>query len=135
MFGFLAHYLSESRILDFDYRCGKDSSAIRSHFIGAFSNLFGLVITLGLIAFISIPIIPCKSISRLILLSFAVLIIAKPDSNSLLSNSLLVQLGDISYSVYMIHWPIFEWYRYYDIAAYSFRQKVPYCSKLGGNYF
>ncbi|KAI6174825.1 O-acetyltransferase OatA [Aphelenchoides bicaudatus] len=39
----------------------------------------------------------------------------------LLTNTFLVQLGDISYSVYMVHWMIFEAHKYYNKELYAFK--------------
>lgn len=42
------------------------------------------------------------------------------DPGILLSNSLLVIIGDISYTMYLVHWPVIVAYKYfYNLAALS----------------
>ena len=41
-----------------------------------------------------------------------------------LRNPLMVWIGVVSYSVYLVHWPIFVFYRYYRYGPLSFAEKV-----------
>ncbi|KAI6174976.1 hypothetical protein M3Y97_00980700 [Aphelenchoides bicaudatus] len=58
-------------------------------------------------------------------MSIAVLLKASPSQNAILSNFLLVKLGDISYSVYLIHWPISQWNAYWHLADYLWTGGLP----------
>ena len=48
-------------------------------------------------------------------------------SGKLLNNPLAVGLGLISYSLYLIHWPIIVFYKYYYIAQLTFRGRFVIC--------
>ncbi len=41
-----------------------------------------------------------------------------------LRNPLIVWIGVVSYSVYLVHWPIFTFYRYYRYGPLSFAEKI-----------
>jgi peptidoglycan/LPS O-acetylase OafA/YrhL len=106
MFGFIAFYLSEIKI-------PKKIGTIQYS-----------MPTILLIAFLIVPIFESKVITRLILLSSTVILLTGPDFNYILCNKFLAKLGDVSYSVYIVHWPIFEWYRYWDLSSYLHEQKT-----------
>ncbi|KAI6185785.1 Acyl-transf-3 domain-containing protein [Aphelenchoides besseyi] len=84
------------------------------------SKLFQIVLTAILIAGVTINLTGDKQQNRLILLAATSLLIARPYGNLLLSCNALVWLGNISYSVYLVHWPIFELQKYLDVKMYTF---------------
>jgi peptidoglycan/LPS O-acetylase OafA/YrhL len=51
-------------------------------------------------------------LNRLFIMLLASLIVAFPDQQWILRNRPLVELGNVSYSVYLIHWPLFQLYGY-----------------------
>lgn len=77
-------------------------------------------LTALLVAGVSFDLTGTKQLNRLLLLAAVVLLIARPTGNPFLSHWLLVWVGDVSYSVYLVHWPLFEWHRYWDVKMYSF---------------
>ncbi|KAI6173121.1 Acyltransferase [Aphelenchoides besseyi] len=93
------------------------------HFV---DRIVHLVVAIAIITLVTVRVFSTKSTSRLVLLSLAVLVIARSGESLILSNRLLVTLGDISYSVYMVHWPIFEFHRYVDVTTYSYRRRVSF---------
>ncbi|KAI6177821.1 O-acetyltransferase OatA [Aphelenchoides bicaudatus] len=76
------------------------------------------VYTSKLITFTVIDLIDYQ-VQRFFVVFLTALIISIRQDDSILSNKLLVKLGDISYSVYLIHWPIFTMHRYLDSNLYE----------------
>ncbi|KAI6209818.1 hypothetical protein M3Y96_00261600 [Aphelenchoides besseyi] len=127
MCGFIAYYIGQTGVLDPDSWCNysnKHSVKYRAvHFV---DRIVHLVVAIAIITLVTVRVFSTKSTSRLVLLSLAVLVIARSGESLILSNRLLVTLGDISYSVYMVHWPIFEFHRYVDVTTYSYRRRVSF---------
>ena len=51
-------------------------------------------------------------LDRLFLLALVVVLLARRGPHAALSSSAACFLGDASYSIYLVHWPIFVWARY-----------------------
>ncbi|KAI6231925.1 hypothetical protein M3Y95_00432900 [Aphelenchoides besseyi] len=130
MFGFLAHYAKESGCLSSNYWFGstddeendddifEDSRPFR-RFAKIADQIASNALTVLLIIFMIHQLIPERQLNRLALICVATCVIAKPDGNLILTQPSLVWIGDQSYSIYMVHWPLFEWHRYYDIPMYA----------------
>lgn len=62
---------------------------------------------------IRIPYLSGHQFNSLIAVILAAAILSTPNALPLImSNGVLVTLGDISYSIYLVHWPLISWYRY-----------------------
>ncbi|KAI6209823.1 hypothetical protein M3Y96_00262100 [Aphelenchoides besseyi] len=130
MFGFLAHYAKESGCLNSNYWFGSanyeendddifgDSRPFRK-FAKIADQMASNALTALLIIFMINQLIPERQLNRLALICVTACVIAKPDGNVILTQQSLVWIGDQSYSIYMVHWPLFEWHRYYDIPMYA----------------
>ncbi|KAI6173169.1 hypothetical protein M3Y98_01053400 [Aphelenchoides besseyi] len=133
MYGFLAYYLQESQLLDFQtyfYRLGNGKYGRLNKFLIVFNRFLNFQITISLLILISYPVFHQKQLNRLLVIVCTTLLIARPDSNPILSAAPMVWLGDISYSVYLIHWPLFEWYRYYDVETFVYDGTFSLCSGI-----
>ncbi|KAI6174771.1 Acyl-transf-3 domain-containing protein [Aphelenchoides bicaudatus] len=123
MIGFLAYYLSKALTTNqHANEPGNSISSIRYKLVDFFFN-YG--VTFLFILCINVDLTGVKSYNRLILMFCTLICIAYPNSNMLLTNAPLVQLGDISYSVYLIHWFIFESHHYIHFEYYLYGQKAP----------
>jgi peptidoglycan/LPS O-acetylase OafA/YrhL len=75
-----------------------------------------VILTLILTLLVGLPFLSTplhKQANRLFVTALATFIVGRPNSMSLLmSNGMLVVLGDISYSVYLVHWPLITYFRY-----------------------
>ncbi|KAI6174810.1 TPT domain-containing protein [Aphelenchoides bicaudatus] len=116
MFGFLAYYLSKVLLIE-----KKTNESIRYKLVDFFLN-YGAAILF--IVLINVDLTGVKAYNRLFLLLCTVVCIAYPSSNMLLTNTFLVELGNISYSVYLIHWFVFEAHRYSYFKLYLYGQKA-----------
>lgn len=89
------------------------------------NRVLNMVFTLCLLCLVFVPFSAHKQVNRLLVIIFTTLIIARHESNCLLSSKVMVWLGDISYSVYLIHWPLFELYRYWDTESFAYDGEFP----------
>jgi peptidoglycan/LPS O-acetylase OafA/YrhL len=64
-------------------------------------------------------------ISRFFVVFITTLILSKRTASIFLSLDAVVLIGDISYSIYLIHWPIFTLHRYWFVDAYFDRNTHP----------
>ncbi|KAI6177849.1 hypothetical protein M3Y97_00952100 [Aphelenchoides bicaudatus] len=122
MFGFLAYYLSKAFVANQKTNESEDSISVIRHKLTDFSLNYGA--TILFIILVNIDITGVKAYNRLLLLFCTIVCISYPNSNILLTNKLIVWLGDISYSVYLIHWFVFEAYRYSYFKSYLYGQKA-----------
>ncbi|KAI6237966.1 O-acetyltransferase OatA [Aphelenchoides besseyi] len=120
MFGFFAYYLQQSQPGDYLPKSKSTQILFVSNLTPWCSKLFQIVLTAILIAGVTINLTGDKQQNRLILLATTSLLIARPHGNLLLSCNALVWLGNISYSVYLVHWPLFELQKYLDVKMYTF---------------
>lgn len=114
MFGFIAFYITES----INYKLTENKFLLKTFAILSYVPIICLVL------FLSLRLIASKAITRLILLSSTVLILIGPDYNHFLCNKILTEIGDVSYSVYIVHWMLFEWHRYWALNLYLYNQKL-----------
>ncbi|KAI6237962.1 Acyltransferase [Aphelenchoides besseyi] len=108
MCGFIAFYVQEITSCKTQHN---DKSSRRGISIS-------LIATLILIAFLSISITSNKQFDRLLLLFITTFLISQPSANPILCSPILSYIGDISYSIYMVHWPFIAWYNYWNAAVY-----------------
>jgi peptidoglycan/LPS O-acetylase OafA/YrhL len=98
MFGFLAHHWYSSSSL---------KGEPKKYYLYVLLIL-ALIVTL----MFGVPLLE-KQWIRLVVILVAFLLVGQENlCPRVMSNELLVTLGDISYSVYLVHWPLFTWYRY-----------------------
>ncbi|KAI6185683.1 Acyltransferase [Aphelenchoides besseyi] len=128
-------FLSNSRciFIDFDYMstvnrlyqflfgffafdCRNSHLAFRNQ---SLSKLFDFLLALGLaiLLFVRIPV--HRELSQVFVVILTFVIVARCDENWLLKWPLLVELGSVSYSVYLVHWPVFTFHRYFDLDMYK----------------
>ncbi|KAI6177722.1 Acyl-transf-3 domain-containing protein [Aphelenchoides bicaudatus] len=115
MFGFLAHFVYQSKLFDWTSKNNESSCYKMS------KHLFNLIPTSLLILLVTLPVINIADyqLQRFLVVFLTALIISTHQNDSFLSNKLLVKLGDVSYSVYLVHWPIFTMHRYLDPSSYE----------------
>ncbi|KAI6185864.1 O-ACyltransferase-like protein [Aphelenchoides besseyi] len=75
-------------------------------------KLIGMMLPLLLLFVLYSPLSNRKAVNRLTIVRITTLIIGVSETSVLLSNSLVVAIGDISYSVYLVHFMLFKYYDY-----------------------
>ncbi|KAI6192331.1 hypothetical protein M3Y97_00325800 [Aphelenchoides bicaudatus] len=115
LFGFFAHFVYQSNFLDWT------SKPNQSTCCRLFCWLRNKTPTILLILLLLFPITNLMEgqLQRLLVVFLTALIIAIKQNDSILSSDMLVNLGDVSYSVYLIHWPIFIMHRRLDSDSYD----------------
>jgi hypothetical protein len=68
--------------------------------------------------------------NRFFMTFFTALILYQMTANRILNCSILLFIGNISYSVYLIHWPLLEWYKYSNPALFVFSNEI----SISGNF-
>ncbi|KAI6172683.1 Acyl-transf-3 domain-containing protein [Aphelenchoides besseyi] len=111
--GFIAHFIYDTKTLN--------SSERRN---GNHRSLFVYLTQIGLLVLVIVllifPITRHHQLQRLFVILSSILIISFDHNTSIvLSSDYLVNLGDISYSVYLVHWPIFTLHRYLNEKMYA----------------
>lgn len=113
LFGFLAHFAYKAKLFDWNNsnngKCMKTLICIKN-----------AIPTFLLILLLSIELVEYQ-IQRLLVVTLTALIISIHNShqNWFLSSDLLANLGDVSYSVYLVHWPVFTMHRYLGPDLYA----------------
>ncbi|KAI6212702.1 hypothetical protein M3Y94_00059300 [Aphelenchoides besseyi] len=75
-------------------------------------------VVLVLLLVFSLPIVP--QLQRLLVVLLTGVVVGSHCETSVLSNLRpIITLGDISYSVYLIHWPLFTWHKYAHSEIYT----------------
>ncbi|KAI6198918.1 hypothetical protein M3Y96_00571500 [Aphelenchoides besseyi] len=118
--GFIAHEAEETkRLLNFTPKVFGCSFKINLHTVIA-NSMFVLLVLILCVDFIDV-----QQLTRLFVCLLTSIIVALPavENSWLIFNSnLLVKLGDISYSVYLVHWPIFSAHRFFFADSYESNQ-------------
>jgi peptidoglycan/LPS O-acetylase OafA/YrhL len=88
-------------------------------FVGCAGFIFGFVILA--------PLVPNEMIDNGLLIPFLGLILMglARSSSRLLNHRMFVQLGDASYSLYLLHWPLWTWMARSDIHLWHWRAESP----------
>lgn len=60
-----------------------------------------------------------KQLNRFLTVCLTTIIITQHEENFLLSNDILVKLGNWSYSIYLFHWPLLTLHRYVYVDLYQ----------------
>ena len=56
--------------------------------------------------------------------SFIIFFNEKGFFNKILNNKIMIGIGLISYSLYLIHWPLISLYKYYNLGTLGFYDKI-----------
>ncbi|KAI6212925.1 hypothetical protein M3Y94_00087300 [Aphelenchoides besseyi] len=92
-----------------------NANSIRKRHIAILANFVVLlllyILTYGLFA--------SEQTTRLIVVLLSTFLVANPNGCAILSFEPLVWLGNISYSIYLIHYPVLTWHRYVDMELYK----------------
>ncbi|KAI6199261.1 O-acetyltransferase OatA [Aphelenchoides besseyi] len=128
--GFLGSFAHDSRLFDFD-RLGQkpcieegaeDKNSQQSfQFSSRLHFLINSFLLTSLLVVLTFDFTGIDPINRLLITVITFAIVVKPTGSLLLQLEPLVKLGDISYSVYLIHWPVFTFHRYWFAEFYSHR--------------
>ncbi|KAI6190433.1 Acyl-transf-3 domain-containing protein [Aphelenchoides bicaudatus] len=157
MLGFIAYHLHESGLLnvknlfklfesgevektDEDLNKDVESSAneiqkteeMSTHLKPLFAELIKLLLVCLLFYDLSFDSVHnfIGQLHRLSVVVLTTLIMAQNTESYFLTLKPVVALGDCSYSVYLIHWPLFAFYRYWHPEHYA--QKLDYSTFIGG---
>jgi peptidoglycan/LPS O-acetylase OafA/YrhL len=101
MIGFLAYNLQQIQLFD-----GQKTADNLKKVWGCVQQALPYILILCL--FVQIG--PTKQSHRLLVILLTLIIISWPRQQLILCNFPMVELGNVSYSVYMIHWPLFQFY-------------------------
>ncbi|KAI6217017.1 hypothetical protein M3Y95_01245900 [Aphelenchoides besseyi] len=105
LFGFFAHYAHDSSISNFV------PSVVRRSRVSSIFCDYLLVILLTFLLFVEVT--ASRQLQRIFVLVTTTLLVAILNGGAaILKHPALVSLGDASYSIYLVHWPIFTAYRY-----------------------
>jgi peptidoglycan/LPS O-acetylase OafA/YrhL len=88
-------------------------------FVGCVGLIFGFVIVA--------PLVPGEMISNGLLIPFLGLVLVglAYSPSRLFNHRMFVQLGDASYSLYLLHWPLWTWMARADIHLWHWRAQAP----------
>ncbi|KAI6234883.1 O-acetyltransferase OatA [Aphelenchoides fujianensis] len=120
MAGFFGHFAHDSKLLDFK---------------GQLRSVFSFLFNYGLVCFLLVSLVvelPTGHLNqRLVVVFLTALLISNPSGKSpILSLRSLVSLGNDSYSVYLVHWPLFMAFRYWQSAGRSVDAEISWRNGL-----
>ncbi|KAI6193221.1 hypothetical protein M3Y96_00995600 [Aphelenchoides besseyi] len=116
LFGFLAFYLQEFWRGRTEVPNEESAELLHCEKKSVLNRLSDVICNLLLpsilIIFVVYEATSNRQVNRFLIVLLTMLNIAISTDSLVLTNSLLVAVGDISYSIYLVHWPIFEYFRY-----------------------
>jgi peptidoglycan/LPS O-acetylase OafA/YrhL len=89
----------------------------------------GILMCLMLILLLFGEICDNKQLVHTLLVIISSLIVGWPSENVLLRANFLKKLGDCSYAIYLVHWPLITWHRYTYMDIYQDESEADFLGK------
>lgn len=114
MAGFFAYFLYDSNILNWTNREQNSWKCLK-----VLKEIVPTSVLVLLLSFDLIDVMGPQLQRVLVIVVTGLVISIRQDDWVLLNSDTLVNLGDASYSIYLVHWPIFVMHRYLDPDTYD----------------
>lgn len=127
LLGFLAHFAYNAKLIDWNISNGNKNSRVMRILV-EIRNAAPIVLLFLTLTFDILDVMD-HQIQRLVVVVLTALIVSIRNTNqTLLSSDILVHFGDVSYSTYLAHYPIFIMDRYLDNELYSGNKETGHIS-------
>ncbi|CAO4373685.1 unnamed protein product [Caenorhabditis nigoni] len=107
MIGMIAFKITDSRISQWSEKNG----IMQSSFVGKTENMLKYLLIFGMISIVMYSRELLDKVLRPFFTIATGILIMIPESNKMLSSRILTYIGDISYSLYLIHWPMYAYWK------------------------
>ena len=93
-------------------------AVLNARFLRIADSLLNAALLAFLVTLLSIDVFGFTPASRVFTTLVSLLLLARRTSSPVLGWTALVQVGNVSYSIYLVHWPIFTLHRYVYASFY-----------------